>query len=81
MGIEIIIRMQAGGNVVLDWLFILISMIIDPVVIVIFCVLLIILKKEKEKNIILLMFILLNTYLAALLKALDSDPRPFWTHA
>ena len=27
----------------------------------------------------MLMFILINTFLAAVLKAYDSDPRPIWT--
>lgn len=38
-----------------------------------------VLTRNKFDGFVMLVFILLNTFLAALFKALDSDPRPFWT--
>lgn len=54
-------------------------MIIDPTVIFGICALMLVLSKRKQTGYILLVFLLLNTFLAAVLKAYDSDPRPIWT--
>lgn len=54
-------------------------MIIDPTVVFAICILMMVLTRNKFDGFVMLVFILLNTFLAALFKALDSDPRPFWT--
>jgi mannitol-specific phosphotransferase system IIBC component len=71
--------MQKGSNVVIDWFFLLVTMIIDPTIVFAICVLMMVLSHRKKKGFVMLMFILINTFLAAVLKAYDSDPRPIWT--
>lgn len=55
-------------------------MIIDPTVIVGACIFVLIITKNKAKGLVMIIFILFNSFLAAALKAYDSDPRPFWTN-
>lgn len=79
MGIELILKMQAGQSLAFDWFFLLITMIIDPTIVFAMCVLMMVLSHRKKKGFIMLMFIIINTFCAAVLKAYDSDPRPIWT--
>lgn len=39
------------------------------------------LSRRKGRAFILMIFIIINTYLAGILKAGDCDPRPFWTNS
>lgn len=79
MGVDIIVKMQAGENIVLDWFFLLVTMIIDPTIVFAICLLIMVLSHKKANGFVRLVFILLNTFCAAVLKAYDSDPRPIWT--
>lgn len=71
--------MQTESSIIFDWLFLFITMIIDPTIVALICILILILSHKKEKGFTLIVFILLNTFLAAVLKAYDTDPRPIWT--
>jgi hypothetical protein len=53
---------------------------IDPVVVLVITFTLIIVIKNKYNAFVTVIFILLNTYLAGVLKAFYADPRPFWAH-
>lgn len=79
MGIELIVWLQSGENVVFDWFFLLITMVIDPTIVFAICILIMVLNHKKSRGFVMLLFILLNTFCAAVLKAYDSDPRPIWT--
>lgn len=79
MGVDLIYQMQSHSNIIFDLFFVTITMIIDPTVIFFLFFLTVILSLEKRKSFVLLVFLLINLYFAALLKALDADPRPIWT--
>ncbi len=72
--------MQEGDNKFFEYFFLFVTMIIDPTVIVGACILVLIITKNKAKSFVMIIFILFNSFLAAALKAYDSDPRPFWTN-
>lgn len=78
-GIEIILKLQSSSPSILDWIFLFITMVIDPTIVVLICILILILSHKKEKGFVMIVFIIFNTYLSAVLKAYDTDPRPFWT--
>lgn len=79
MGVEMIVKFQKKSNPILDWFFVLVTMTIDPVFVFTGIIAMVVLSHRKEKGIIMLCFILLNTFLAALIKAYHCDPRPIWT--
>lgn len=80
-GVEIIQSMQADENIIFDWFFLIVTMVIDPTIVFGLCMLMMVLSHKKGQGFIMLIFILLNTFCAAVLKAYDCDPRPFWTEA
>lgn len=79
MGLEIIVALQQSSNIFWDWFFMLITMTIDPLFVFVGVIIMVVLSHRKGKGFIMLTFILVNTYLAALLKSYHCDPRPFWT--
>ena len=78
-GIDWILWAQAHSFWLLDWFFLTITMVIDPSIVFVGVILMMVMSHRKRKAFIMLMFVLLNIYLAALLKAYDCDPRPIWT--
>lgn len=80
-GIDLIIQMQQDSNLVFDWFFLLVTMIIDPTVVFGICALMLVLSRKKRTGYVMLVFLLLNTFCAAVMKAYDCDPRPIWTAA
>lgn len=56
-------------------------MLIDPAIVVLGIITILVMSRRKKKALVMVMFVLLNTFLAALLKAYHIDPRPIWTHA
>jgi membrane-associated phospholipid phosphatase len=78
-GIDLIIKAQTASNKILDFLFLLLSLPIDPIPFLIGVLALMILDRRKQRGLILLVFILMNSVLTAFLKAYHCDPRPFWT--
>lgn len=55
------------------------TILIDPSVVIGMAFTLIIIIKQKQSSFNTVVWILLNAFLACLLKAYYSDPRPFWT--
>lgn len=58
----------------------LITMTIDPLFVFISIIVMLVVSHRKQRGFIMFAYILGNTFLAAVLKAYDCDPRPFWTH-
>lgn len=54
-------------------------MTIDPLFVFIGVITMVVLSHRKAKGITMLCFIMINTFLAALIKAYNCDPRPIWT--
>ena len=78
-GINLIYNFQMMDSFILDLIFLLITMIIDPSIVLVITVIIMIGSRRKARAYIFLVFILFNTYLTGILKAADCDPRPFWT--
>lgn len=57
----------------------IITMTIDPLFVFIGVIAMVVLSHRKAKGITMLCFIIINTFLAALIKAYNCDPRPIWT--
>ena len=79
MGVQVIVALQHRSNPIIDWFFMIITMTIDPLFVFIGVITMVVLSHRKAKGITMLCFIMINTFLAALIKAYNCDPRPIWT--
>lgn len=80
LGINLIYQFQQAENHLLNVFFYIITLLIDPAAVLVITFALIIINKNKYNAFVSVIFILLNTYLAGVLKAFYADPRPFWAH-
>lgn len=79
LGVQLINQAQMRSTWALDWFFMLVTMTIDPLFVFVGVIAMVVVSTRKQKGFIMFAFVLLNTFLAALLKAYHCDPRPFWT--